>query len=159
MGKGRRPIAPEVHKANGTYVKHPERENKQAPVADGNAPEMPNYFNEDEASKWAELVTDLRTECVLSSTSRELMIAYCTAFGGWIAARRKVQELGQCLGEGDKAKRNPHSVELHKYRDQMNRLLPEFGLTPSSRGKLVSMNVDGKDSPFHELLDRMGSLN
>jgi phage terminase small subunit len=39
----------------------------------------------------------------------------------------------------------------------MNRLLPEFGLTPASRQKLKSLKTDeDKDDSFSMLMERMG---
>ena len=161
---GRRPLSPEVKKRNGTYAKDPKRENKSAPKADGLTPEPPEDFNEDEHRKWKELVTDLNNMGVMSSETREMLIAYCTAYGGWMEARRKVRQTGIMLvtkDENGKAvvKRNPFSAELHKYRDEMNRLLPEFGLTPASRGRLVSINEHNQDNPFAGILERMSGNN
>jgi P27 family predicted phage terminase small subunit len=79
---------------------------------------------------------------ICSSDLREIMIAYCTAYGGWMLARKAVLKTGivlvQKTDDGIDAKRNPFSVELHKYREEMNRLLPELGLTPSARARMVA---------------------
>jgi len=117
---------------------------------------MPDWFNEDETLKWMELVQDLRELGILSDDNREILVAYCTAHGGWIKARRMIEKTGLALIVKQKdgtidMKRNPYCVELHKFRDEMNRLLPEFGLTPSSRQKLVSLKPV-EDDPFLELL-------
>jgi P27 family predicted phage terminase small subunit len=163
MARGRKPIAAEVHKANGTYRIHPERQNKAAPVADGNDPEMPDDFEEHERRKWKELCNDLRKNGVLSSDNREILISYCTAYAGWMKARQLIKTTGIVLVEKGKdgkrtISRNPISVELHKYREEMNRLLPELGLTPASRQKLTSLKLDddNADDPFAGLMERMG---
>jgi phage terminase small subunit len=45
---------------------------------------------------------------------------------------------------------------MHKFRDQLNKLLPEFGLTPASRQKLTSMKLDDKkEDPFAKIMARM----
>lgn len=160
MARGRKPTAPEILKMQGSFVKHPERENKLAPVANGQEPEMPSYFNEDEKQKWAELLIDMRKNGILSSDLREIMTAYCSAYGGWMNARRMVEKTGIVLvrkGEdGALIKRNPFSVELHKYREEMNRLLPELGLTPSARSRMVAQIPDDED-PLTEWLRRATS--
>jgi hypothetical protein len=51
MGKGRKPIAAEIKRATGAYNKNPQRENKSAPTADGNDPDMPDWFDELETEK------------------------------------------------------------------------------------------------------------
>ena len=160
MGRGRKKLAPEIMEASGAYEKNPNRRNKDAPKANGFEPTMPDYFNDEERQKWVELVADLRSMGILSSETRELLIAYCTAYGGWMKARRAVESAGLALvdKENGTIKRNPFCSELHKYRDAMNRLLPEFGLTPSARGNLVSLNDDMED-PFAILAERKASRN
>ena len=39
----------------------------------------------------------------------------------------------------------------------MNRLRPEFGLTPASRSKLVSMKGDEEENPMDHLVARLTS--
>lgn len=162
MIKGRPRIAPEIHKINGSYEINPNRENKKAPSADGREPVMPDYFGEDECQKWLELCGDLKRMGVLSTDTREIMIAYCCAYGGWMECRRQLKKFGMVLpikdenGKAIDIKRNPYSVELHKYRDEMNRLLPEFGLTPSSRSRLVSFSNTEED-PFEQWLAARGT--
>jgi len=155
MARGRKKTAPEILKMQGSYIKHPERENKLAPVANGEDPVMPVYFTDDEQQKWNELLEDMRKNGILSSDLREIMIAYCTAYGGWMKARRMVEKLGVVLvtkGEdGAEIKRNPFSVELHKYREEMNKLLPELGLTPSARSKMVA-NLPPEEDEFTQWL-------
>jgi P27 family predicted phage terminase small subunit len=162
MGKGRKPIAAEIKQATGAYNKNPQRENKSAPTADGCEPETPDYFGELETQKWNELVGDLQRNGVLSSDTREILIAYCTAYAHWREARAKVVTTGLALEGFDKSgnvqiTRNTYVTEMSKFRDQMNRLLPELGLTPASRQKLTSLKVDDdKDDPFASIMERMG---
>jgi P27 family predicted phage terminase small subunit len=160
MTKGRKKTAPEILKLSGSYIKNPQRENKAAPKADGEEPEMPDYFSEDEKFKWGQLLEDMKRNGICSSDLREIMIAYCTAYGGWMLARKAVLKTGivlvQKTDDGIDAKRNPFSVELHKYREEMNRLLPELGLTPSARAKMVA-NVPPEEDEFAQWLARSTS--
>jgi P27 family predicted phage terminase small subunit len=141
----------------GSYDKNPGRENKAAVKANGQEPIMPDYFTLDEQQKWGELLQDMTNNGILSSDLREIMIAYCSAFGGWMKARRMVEKLGVVLvtktDEGTEIKRNPFSVELHKYREEMNRLLPELGLTPSARARMVA-TLPPEEDEFAEWLKR-----
>lgn len=162
MTRGRKPLAAEVKAATGAYKKDPQRENSAAPKANGEEPSMPDYFDSHAKSKWAELVEDLRRNGILSSDIREMMVAYCTAYSGWRRAMAKVQKTGLAIEGFDKngnkqIAKNNYVSEMHKFRDQMNRLLPEFGLTPASRQKCVSMNDKKQDDPFQKWMDRMGS--
>ena len=160
MARGRKPLAPEVHKAKGSYKKDPQRENKHAPKADGKEPTMPDWFSDLEVEMWKELVAYLRQMGVLSSENKELMIAYCTAYAGWQVARKEFVACGGLITDAKgEPKRHPAGTDMHKFRETMNKLLPEFGLTPSSRGKLVSMNPTEDESPFAGLLERLSGRN
>ena len=164
MTRGRKRLAQEIHEAKGTFRIHPERRNKQAPKVDSERPEMPNDFDEYESKKWEQLCRILEKNRVMSTDLVEIITAYCTAYGGWMRARDAVRKTGIVLIEKTKdgkqikeIKRNPFSVELHKYRDQMNKLLPELGLTPASRAKVSSADgEDTEDDPFAKIMERMG---
>jgi len=162
MGKGRKPLAAEIKRATGAYRKDPQRENKSAPVADGSPPKIPTWFGRYEKLKWKELVADLTRNGVISTDTREILIAYCTAYAHWMDARAKVAETGLAIVGVDKEgntqiTRNTYVTEMNKFRDQMNKLLPELGLTPASRQKLTSLKLeDDKDDPFASIMERMG---
>jgi P27 family predicted phage terminase small subunit len=108
------------------------------------------------------MVGDLSRNGVLSSDTREMLVSYCTIFAKWMEARQKVEETGLAIEGVDKLgqlviTRNPYVAEMHKFREQLNKLLPEFGLTPASRQKLTSLKLDdNKDDPFAKIMARMG---
>jgi len=160
MPRGRKRLSQEVHRANGSYRKNPNRENTSEPKLDGLTPEMPDWFGDDETQMWDQLTADLRSLGIMSSDLREILIAYCTSYAGWKLAREEVMKTGGLLtNEKGEPKRHPAAADMHKHRDTMNKLLPEFGLTPASRSRLVSMNVDKDENPFAGLLDKLQSRN
>jgi P27 family predicted phage terminase small subunit len=162
MVRGRKPLAAELKEATGAFRKNPKRKNKAAPVADGKCPQMPDWFDDRESQKWAELSADLKLNGVLSSDTREILIAYCTAYAKWMEAREQVANTGLAIEGVDKAgntliAKNAYVGEMNKFREQMNKLLPELGLTPASRQKLTSLKLDDeKEDPFAKIMARMG---
>jgi P27 family predicted phage terminase small subunit len=162
MARGRKPLAAEVKHATGAFRKNPKRQNKAAPKADGLSPEMPDWFGEVETQKWLELSADLKANGVLSSDTREVLVAYCTTYAKWIEARSKVEKTGLAIEGVDKegnltTTKNAYVGEMHKFREQLNKLLPELGLTPASRQKLTSLKLDDKkEDPFAKIMARMG---
>jgi P27 family predicted phage terminase small subunit len=162
MVRGRKPLAAEVKHATGAFRKNPKRQNKQAPKADGQSPDMPDWFGDIEGQKWSELITDLGNYGVLSSDTREVLVAYCTTYAKWMEAREKVADTGLAIEGFDKdgnrtITRNAYVSEMNKFREQLNKLLPELGLTPASRQKLTSLKLDDKkEDPFAKIMARMG---
>lgn len=159
---GRKPIAQEVKEAAGAFRKNPQRKNIAAPSADGASPDPPKGLCRVAKAKWKEMISDLKRNGVLSTDTREMLVAYCTTFAKWMEAKKKVEETGLAIESYDKLgylviSRNPYVSEMHKFREQLNKLLPEFGLTPASRQKLKSMNLDEKkEDPFAKIMERMG---
>ena len=159
---GRKAIAQDVKESQGAFRKNPQRRAKTAPVADGASPTVPKGLCRVAKAKWKELIGDLKRNGVLSTDTREMLVSYCTIYAKWIEARKKVEETGLAIESVDKMgqlviSKNPYVAEMHKFRDQLNKLLPEFGLTPASRQKLKSMNLDEKkEDPFAKIMERMG---
>lgn len=157
--------ATEVAERRGTLSKNKyRRDDSLAPRADGKLPDMPDYLDDFGREKWSELLVDLKQLGILSSDMRELMVAYCEAYSGWRRCLTLVRKIGPVIMEkntkGEPTIRKNHlSVELHKYRMQMNSLLSEFGLTPSSKTRLVSVKETNEEDPFVLLLARMTGDN
>jgi P27 family predicted phage terminase small subunit len=158
---GRKPLAQEVKEATGAFRKNPQRKASSAPTADGQSPKPPKGMCKVAKAKWNELIGDLKRNGVLSTDTREMLVSYCTIYAKWIEARKKVEETGLAIESVDKMgqlviSKNPYVSEMHKFRDQLNKLLPEFGLTPASRQKLTSMKLDDKkEDPFAKIMARM----
>ena len=158
---GRKPLAQEVKEATGAFRKNPQRKAASAPTADGQSPTPPKGMCRVAKAKWKELIADLKRNGVLSTDTREMLVSYCTIFAKWIEARKKVEETGLAIESVDKMgqlviTKNPYVSEMNKFRDQLNKLLPEFGLTPASRQKLTSMKLDDKkQDPFAKIMARM----
>lgn len=158
MARGRKPLAPEVHEHNGSYRKNPNRENKERPVIDGQRPVAPEWFNDQELQVWDAVCGDLEQKGIQDTSNRELLIAYCTAYAGWFECRKMVTENAYTVTDSHgNVKRHPVATDMHKFREQLNKLIPEFGLSPSSRSRLVSLKQDEDKNPFGELLQKLQS--
>lgn len=146
---------------SGAIARNPKRyaDHDLIPRADGAAPEMPDYFDHHAKEKWNELIGDFQTLGVLSSDCREIFAAYCIAYSQWRRCLDLVRQTGPAIIERDgnsvTIRKNHLSVELHKYAQQMDRLRPEMGLTPSARSRLRSLNVEKQVDQFESLLGRI----
>jgi len=161
MVKGRRRLSSEVHEMNGTYKVHPERRNKNEPEPIKGCPPIPDSLEGDPVAiaKWnhvTRLLSDMRC---LAVSDADLLEAYCITYSHYRKALTHVRTTGIVLvkksSDGVSVSRNPFSVELHKYMQQMHKLLAEMGLTPASRSKLHAAPKEEEADPFQQLLDKM----
>jgi len=82
---------------------------------------------------------------MLTKADSDLMEAYCVTYSGYRQALTSVTKTGQVLvlksdgGKSVEVRRNPYSVELHKYMDRLTKLLAEMGLTPSARSRVSAV--------------------
>jgi P27 family predicted phage terminase small subunit len=154
--RGRKPLAPEVHKAIGSYDHNPNRENRDAPPPLEGAPEKPPYLDAIASQKWDEVIELLSEMRVLSRSDGGLIEAYAVTYAGYRKALENVAKIGQVIVEktdnGIEAKRSPWSAELHKYMDRMTKLLAEMGLTPSARGRLKAAPIEDENDPITAIL-------
>ena len=152
MVRGRKAKTPEQAEKDGYYKRHPERQNKDASKADGKEPRMPDFFTEEEKQVWMRTIDDMRRMGSLSSDLGQIIEAYVVAYASWISTRRRIAADGEVVtfvktgGETDH-KRHPLLPDLHKYRDQANKLLPELGLAPTQRNK-YSPDKPKEEDPF-----------
>lgn len=166
MGRGRKRRAAEVVERSNSLAVNPGRYEhlQDAPRANGNVPAAPDYLDDYGMDKWHELVADLTSMGVMSSECREIMISYCTAYSGWRRTMEMVAKSGIAIIDRDAngkvtIRRNALTSEMRMYRQAMDKLLPEFGLTPSARSRLVSMRREIQSDPFESLLSRLSGNN
>lgn len=155
---GRKPLPVEVHKANGTYKKDPQRENKQAPVALYGRPVMPEHVEVDPAAaaKWNHIVGMLDEMNVLSKTDHDLLARYCLTWSEFMRVATELRTVGHVIHSEKGSKRSPESSAFVSLNNELGKMGAELGLSPSSRGKLIA-NPEAKDNdPFAEWLKKRG---
>ena len=163
--KGRPRKATEVLKQEGAYKVNPQRENKQEPKPRSIEPPKPDVVKQDPIAnqKWDSLANLLDEVGLLANTDGELMELFCITFSQYRKLLGQVNKTGFTLVskelDGVTVKRNPIMTEYKAAADMLRRLIPEFGLSPSSRSRLVAVSSESrKDDPFDEWLKR-GGLN
>ena len=159
---GQRPQSIELAERSGAVARNPGRyqDADSIPRADGLQPVMPDYLDQHGVEKWVELVDDFKALGVLSSDCRELFISYCVAYSQWRRCLDLVRQIGPAIIDRDRngniaIRKNHLSVELHKYRQAMDRCLVELGLTPSARQRLRSVGNVKQVDPYAELIGRV----
>jgi P27 family predicted phage terminase small subunit len=167
-GSGRRPLPSAVKKLRGNPGKRPV--NKKEPKPQVVAPKMPDGLTELAVGEWKAIVPMLERLGVLTEVDGKALAAYCEYFAQWRQAMDEVRERGITLEEpiikftegeseiiGTKYKRNPAVTIANDAAKIMKSFLVEFGLTPSSRGRLRIESKPDADDPMEAYL-RAGAL-
>lgn len=104
-------------------------------------PYAPRNLDEVAQRKWRRLAPLLMQARVLTEADLLALELLCHAYGRWIEARKKVTEQSAVL-TGDKGQyQNPWVFQENKAHEQILKLCSEFGMTPSSRTRVNT--VDG----------------
>ena len=165
MPRGRKPLATEVKKMNGTFIKNPKYENKKEPKPKKGWPTPTELVSADPKAleKWNETCQILEECNVLTTADRDLLELFCINHSQYYALVEKVAKIGiinefvNSRGE-TVMKRSPYQAELGKIADRQQKLLTEFGLTPSSRSRIQTVSDSDAESPFDKWMER-GGLN
>jgi P27 family predicted phage terminase small subunit len=159
MGKGRPKIATEVHRAKGSYALNPQRENKNEPKPIREAPAKPETLMGDSVAsdKWDSLCVILDQLGLIAQTDADLMELFCITFSQYRRLLKEVNENGFTeTNQHGESKRSPIVIEYRNSVEVLRRLIPEFGLSPSSRSRLVSVKKEEK-TDFQKWLEKRGT--
>ena len=146
-----RPQATAVMEAKGAYKNDPGRKNPAEPQPTLHAPPRPAVLDGDDIaiSKWFHLCEMLEELGVAAVTDGDLMTAYCRSWSEWVRAFKAVDEEGSVVS----GRRNPKCVVGEKALAVVMKLIPELGLSPSSRSRLIARPMDD-DDPIKKFVER-----
>lgn len=119
-------------------------------------PACPRWFDKIARAEWKRVAPELHRLGILTSVDHAVLEGYCVSYSMFVRAAREIGEsfvYDFIEGKSFKLKRTK-KPEVSIVRDALNQirlLCAEFGLTPSSRGRM-SMPSE-KDDPFEGLLE------
>jgi len=125
--------------------------------ADAKAPEMPKVISNDKVAKevWLETCEVLRESGILSKTDTHLLTHYVLTYAEWVKCAEHIQRHGH---EDENGKTSPQSTAYFKLAAQHTKLLPELGLSPSSRARLSVAGVVDEKEEEESMLSLIKSL-
>ena len=158
MQCGRKPKAREIQLAEGRHLKNPQRFKNEVPATSPDEPALPLHLKGQAAAAWESLEAVLRAAGLWSASYQVTIELYCETYANYRTALERVQQTGQALVTKNKdgtpdIRRNPFRVELHRYKEELIKISAEFGLTPSSRSRI--MLQEGSLDPDNPLLRLM----
>lgn len=145
--KGGRPRKPTALKVlHGDFDHDPGRRPKNEPQPTAQAPNCPSHLPVLAKHEWRRVVKELAELKVLSIAERSSLEQYCRAYAEWREAGKSLDENGRYYVEDGTMKENPAGKAMRAWATICHKLLCEFGMTPSSRTRLIISDATETDT-------------
>lgn len=134
---------------NGNAAKRPL--NPREPKPHGEAPRCPAWLSKEAKRAWRRIVPQLQAMKVLTSVDGDALAAYCHVYARWRAAEQFLLQHGEVYPIRDDQGRVKCMQQFPQVSIARNLLLllkayqQEFGLTPSSRSRVVVVADEDPD--------------
>ena len=159
MKAGRKPKPTNLKRLEGNPGRRPLNKNEPKPIPI--APECPEWLSNKAKEEWARAAPVLERLGLLTELDRAVFAGYCQNYGKWVEAEKFLKEKGTTYAYPRKDKDgNTISLYIAPYpqvaiarqcMELIIKLCAEFGMTPSSRGRMSLPGEDTED-PLEKLL-------
>lgn len=144
---GRKPLPTGLKLLKGTAQNC--RLNPSEPRPPVVAPEPPKFLGEVARQEWENKAPVLMRMGVLSEGDDAALAAYCQAFERFVEAETKIRQSGLLIKTtGGNVIQNPLIGVANRAMEIMHKFLTEFGLTPSSRSRIVAVPAKDRDDEW-----------
>lgn len=157
---GRKPKPTKLKKLEGNPGKRPLNENE--PIPQSIAPECPDWLLTEAKKEWKRLAPELERLGLLTSIDRVAFEGYCQSYAKFKEAEEFIKKNGTTYRIPKKNKEGevisvyialfPEVAIANQCLKQIRAFAAEFGLTPSSRGR-ICLPSEILDDEFERLLD------
>lgn len=121
----------------GNPGKRPLNKNEPKPERPKRIPTIPNHLRGAARYEWQRVCRELYDLGLLTTLDRAALAMYCSAYGTYAHAQKKIDELGDIYKTPKGAVvQNPYLGIRNRAIDQTLRLMVEFGMTPSARSRM-----------------------
>lgn len=159
MPPGRPPKPTHLKVLAGNPGKRPL--NKDEPKPKPIAPKPPSWLDKEAKREWKRVAPELERLGLLTVVDGAALAAYCQAYSMWVAAQKAINEYYKQHGKltytyvnkGGAANEVPipEIAIAEKAMKQIKAFCTEFGLTPSSRGRM-HLPTQQEEDEFEEFL-------
>lgn len=141
---GRKPIPNNLHILRGLPGKRPV--NGDEPKFEKTTPVCPAHLSDEGKREWRRITKQLASADLLTIVDRAALAAYCQAWGRWVEAEESIKKHGVLVKSPQGfPMQSPYLCIANKAMEQMQRMLVEFGMTPSSRSRIKVSSTSGSD--------------
>ena len=141
---GRKPKPTAIKKLEGNPGKR--KLNTKEPVPAKGKPDCPEWLLPEAKKEWKRLADLMNQMGVLTEVDMAAFAAYCQSYARWKEAQEHISSEGSTF-ETDKGyqQQTPWVGIANTNQKLMLQAASEFGLTPSSRSRIVAGNAKGKE--------------
>lgn len=152
---GRKPKPTAVKQLEGNPGKRKLNENEPKPVK--RAPPCPKWLTDDAKKEWRRLSKQMEHMGILTEVDMTAFAGYCQAYARWKEAEEFISKHGAIVKTPSGYWQQVPQVSIAQtYLRIMNRFCEQFGLTPSSRSRIIAESPNSDDDDIMEQLLTLG---
>jgi len=150
--RGRKPKPTAIKRLEGNPGKRKLNENEPKPVK--RAPKCPSWLDDEAKKEWKRLAKSLEDMGVLTNVDRAAFAGYCEAYARWKESEEFISKHGLIFKTpSGYFQQVPHVSIAQTYLKLVLKFAVEFGLTPSSRSRIVAGDkAPESDDPMEWIL-------
>lgn len=120
-------------------------------------PDVPDWLSEEAKTEWATVTHLLSTMRVVSEVDSIALAQLADYMAKWKTAAQQVSKIGMVVMIRDESgrvtgyRRNPFVTMHLEYGLMVQRLLSQFGMTPSARARLMNGEAQATDNIFSRI--------
>ena len=127
--------------------------NKYEPNPGRDMPQCPDWLLDDAKDEWNRLADKMNQMGILSEVDQAAFAAYCQAWARWKEAQEQIEINGSVfVTEKGYQQQSPWVGIANTSQKLMMQAASEFGLTPSSRSRIIAANDSKSDQDEMEAL-------
>jgi len=149
--RGRKPIPTAIKVLEGNPGKRQLNINEPKPTK--KAPRCPSWLEDEAKKEWKRLAKQMEQLGILTEVDMASFAGYCQSYARWKEAEEFITKHGTIVKTPSGYWQQVPQVSIAQtYLKIMNKFCEQFGLTPSSRSRIVANEDDNIGSDEMELL-------
>ncbi|RXI64454.1 phage terminase small subunit P27 family [Clostridium tetani] len=134
--------------------------NKYEPKPEKKAPRCPSWLENDAKKEWRRMAKQMEHLGTLTEIDMAAFAGYCQAYARWKEAEEFITKHGVIVKTPSGYWQQVPQVSIAQtYLKIMNKFCEQFGLTPSSRSRIITDSNDNEDDQMELLLFKGGGKN
>lgn len=143
--RGRKPKPTAMKELEGNPGKHPL--NTSEPKPNKKAPACPKWLEPEAKKEWRRLAKQMEAIGILTEVDMAAFAGYCQAYARWKEAEEFITQHGIIVKTPSGYWQQVPQVSIAQtYLKIMNKFAEQFGLTPSSRSRIIASDGGPADA-------------